>query len=129
MIENVLSSSGFMRSEAPRRIGHGGASDASSKDGRLHRLGALQRPRHPTASPCHCRIVGWSGGDPLRRGARTSGRGPAGRILLHRRRDRPGAESHPPLPYPRRQLLIVGAVANVLVAALWLIVRVYGSPL
>jgi hypothetical protein len=31
--------------------------------------------------------------------------------------------------YPRRQLLVVGAVANVLVAVLWLVVRVYGSPL
>jgi hypothetical protein len=31
--------------------------------------------------------------------------------------------------YPRRRLLVVGAVANVLVAVLWLIVRLYGSPL
>ena len=31
--------------------------------------------------------------------------------------------------YPRRQLLVVGAVANVMVAVLWLVVRVYGSPL
>jgi hypothetical protein len=31
--------------------------------------------------------------------------------------------------YPRRQLLVVGAVGNVMVAVLWLLVRVYGSPL
>jgi hypothetical protein len=31
--------------------------------------------------------------------------------------------------YPRRRLLIVGALGNILVATVWLVVRIYGSPL
>jgi hypothetical protein len=31
--------------------------------------------------------------------------------------------------YPRRRLLVVGALGNLLVAIVWLVVRVYGSPL
>jgi hypothetical protein len=31
--------------------------------------------------------------------------------------------------YPRRRLLLIGALGNLLVAVVWLVVRVYGSPL
>jgi hypothetical protein len=31
--------------------------------------------------------------------------------------------------YPRRRLLVIGALGNLLVAVIWLVVRLYGSPL